>query len=82
MPTTREHTSVYSRQDPPSHDEDDPYALPPEVEEGRDDLPVVLAIDFVRRHSQIGDADVVGPNRQTRAAARAIAVNFARVTLN
>ena len=26
MPTTLEHTSVYSRQDPPSDDEDDPYA--------------------------------------------------------
>ena len=43
---------------------------------------MVSDIDFIRRHSQAGDADVVGPNRQTRAAARAIAVNFVRVTLN
>ena len=55
---------------------------PPEVEGGREDLTVVSDIDFIRRHSQAGDADVVGPNRQTRAAARAIAVNFVRVTLN
>ena len=37
MPSTREHTSVYSELDPPSEDEDDPYALPPEEEE-REDL--------------------------------------------
>ena len=74
MSTTQEHHLVYSRQDPPSGDEDDPYALPPEEEE-KEDLTFVLDIDFLRRHSQAGDNDVVGPNRQTPAAARLIAVN-------
>ena len=78
MPTTREHASVYSRQDPPSDDEDDPYALPPEEEVGREDLTVVSDIDYVRHHSQASDTQVVGPHRQTRAAARATAVNFVR----
>ena len=46
MPTTREHPSVYSRQDPPSDDEDDPYALPPEEEGGRADPTIVPDVDY------------------------------------
>ena len=60
MPSTREHTSVYSELDPPSEDEDDPYALPPEEEE-REDLAQISDIDVVRQHSQAGDDDIVGP---------------------
>ena len=82
MPTTREHTLAYSRQNPPSDDEDDPYASPPEEKEGeREDLTTISDLDFLCRHSQAGDTDVVGLHRQTCAAARTIAVNFARVTL-
>ena len=64
MPSTREHTAVYSELDPVSDDEDDPYALPPEEEES-EDLTQVSDIDVVRRHSQAGDGDIVGLSRQT-----------------
>ena len=70
MPSTREHKSVCSESDPMSEDEDDPYALPPEEEE-REDLTQFSDIDIVRRHSQAGDGDIVGPSRQTRLQARA-----------
>ena len=39
-------------------------------------------INVVRRHSQAGDGNIVGPVRQTRLQARVAAVNFARTTLN
>ena len=55
MPTTQGHTSVYSRQDPPSDDEDDPYALPPEEGGGREDLTVVSDVEYVRNHCQASD---------------------------
>ena len=50
MPSTHEHTSVYSELDPPSEDEDDPNALPPEEEE-REDLTQISDIDVVFRHT-------------------------------
>ena len=62
MPTTREHLSVCSRQDPPSDDEDDPYALPPEEEGGRADPTVVPDVDYVRHHSQANSLSIVGPH--------------------
>ena len=72
---------MYSELDLPSEDEDDPYTLPPEEEE-REDLTQDSDIDVIRRHSQAGDGDIVGPSRQTRLQARVAAVNFARITLN
>ena len=72
---------MYSRQDPPSDDEDDPYALPSEEEGGRVDPTVVSEEDYVRHHSQASSLDIVGPQRQTRASARAIAVINVRVNL-
>ena len=77
MPSTRDHQSVYSESDPMSEDEDEPYALPPEEEEEREDLTQIPDIDVVRRHSQAGDGDIMGPARQTRLEARVAAVNFA-----
>ena len=64
-----------------SDDEDDPYALPQEEEGGRADPTVVPDIDYVRHHSQASASDIVGPHHQTRAVARAIAVNHARVNI-
>ena len=65
-----------------SEDEDDPYGLPPEEEEKREDLTQVPDIDVVRRHSPTGDNDIVGPAGQTRLQARVAAVDFAQTTLN
>ena len=62
MPSTREHNAVYSGSVPHSDDDDDPYALPPEEKE-KEDLTHVSYIDFVRRHSQAGNGDIISPSR-------------------
>ena len=59
------------------------FVLPPEEGESEDLLVQVSNIDVVRRHSEAGNGDIVGPSGgQTRLQTQMGAVDFARITLN